>query len=414
LSATKLTASEIKSWLEKETGHNLIPVQTQAQKHREEMRAALQNLTEASKMLLDNSQKEIEKRNMKVYNRARALNKLAHLFIERLKKLGVPEQVSFDSLHSFTLETQKAVSVTEVDIRNWFPRISPFFIMDRRKFLTVYEKTKLSYESLSDFVNKEYVKTKTLEKTFQLIVELQALEEQLVRVGAEKETLKNECLQIENEMTKLEQQKTGMKENAILMQLNQVETEAETLNNELKHALRHLQKPFIKMQALATSGGGAGLTPDELKKLGQYLENPFEAILTEENDSQMLKEILLKLSRLMEDDKLKLKDDKARKAEQAVEDILKRDSLAGFHIRCVEVTARKRHLETSPQMEEATQSLSLFQSQREKLQSRRANLEIEENLKQNAYNEMLERIRNHRKTIEANILSFSGKQVQIQ
>jgi len=61
-----------------------------------------------------------------------------------------------------------------------------------------------------------------------------------------------------------------------------VEAEKETLNNELKHALRHLQKPFIKVQALSVHGGGAGLTPDELVKLDQYLEKPFVALATEE------------------------------------------------------------------------------------------------------------------------------------
>ena len=346
-------------------------MQTQAQRHRDDMQAALQNLTEASKMLLDNSQKEIEKRNMKVYNRARALNKLAHLFIERIKKLNVPEHISYDSLHIFAQETQKALSVTEIDIRNWFPRISPFFIMDRRKFLTVYERTKMTSNALNDFVSKEYVKTKVLEKTFILIIELQTLEKQLSDVEAQKENLKNERLQIEKEMATLEQQNAGLKGRATLEQLSHLEAEAEALNNELKHALRHLQKPFIKMQALATSGGGAGLTPDELKKLGQYMENPFEAMLTEETDSQMLKEILQKLGRLMNEDKLKLKQDKARKAEQALADILNRDSLANFHSKCAEADTLKKQLLASQEMEEAKQSLALFQQQMEKLQSRR-------------------------------------------
>jgi hypothetical protein len=414
LSETKLSTSEIKTWLEKETGSTLTPVQTQAQKHRNDMQSALQTLAEASKMLLDNSQKEIEKRNMKVYNRARALNKLAHLFIERIKKLNVPEHISYDSLHIFAQETQKALSVTEIDIRNWFPRISPFFIMDRRKFLTVYERTKMTSNALNDFVSKEYVKTKTLEKTFILITELQTLEKQLSEVEAQKENLKNERLQTEKEMATLEQQNAGLKGKATLELLSHLEAEAEALNNELKHSLRHLQKPFIKMHALATSGGGAGLTPDELKKLGQYMENPFEAMLTEETDSQMLKEILQKLGRLMNEDKLKLKQDKARKAEQALADILNRDSFANFHSKCAEADTRKKQLLASHEMEEAKQSLSLFQQQMEKLQSRRVNLEGDENAKENSHKELLEKIRNHKKTIEANTLSFLGRQVQIQ
>ena len=109
---------------------------------------------------------------MKIYNRARALNKLAHLFIDRLAKLSAPEQVTYDTLSKYTSETQKTLIVTEIDVKNWFPRISPFFIMDRRKFLTVYDKTKQTFNTLSEFVTKEYVKTKTLEETFTMISRL--------------------------------------------------------------------------------------------------------------------------------------------------------------------------------------------------------------------------------------------------
>jgi len=413
LSENKFSSTEIRTWLEKETGSILAPVQTQAQKHRDEMRTALQNLSEASKMLLDNSTKEIEKRNMKVYNRARALNKLAHIFIERIRKLSVPEQVSYDSLSSFAQETQKTITVVEIDIRNWFPRISPFFIMDRRKFQEKYERTKLAFNALSDFLTKDYVKTKILEKTFQLITELQTLEKQFSDVAAQKQALTNERLQAEQELAELEQQTASVKGNAALEQLTQAEAEAEALNNELKFTLRHLQKPFIKMQALAMSGGGAGLTPDELQKLGQYMENPFEAIRTEPSDCQTLKEILQKLTRLMSDDKLKLKPDKARKAEQAIDEVLKRDLLANIHEKCVEIAARKQQLLASAEMEEAKRALTSLQQQSEKLKSRHANLGADAAVKENVRAELLEKIRSHRRAIEANILSFVGKQVQI-
>ena len=74
------SAFEVKRWLEDQTNSILSPVHAQAKKLRDEMNIAIQNVAEVSKMLLDNSTREIDRRNMKVYNRARALNKLAHLF----------------------------------------------------------------------------------------------------------------------------------------------------------------------------------------------------------------------------------------------------------------------------------------------------------------------------------------------
>ena len=167
----------------------------QAKKLRDEMNIAIQGVGEVSKMLLENSTREIERRNMKVYNRARALNKLAHLFLDRLKKINPPEEISYDTLNRYAQEIQKVFIVTDIDIKNWFPRISPFFIMDRRKFLAIYERSKQAHQALNDFVTKEYIKTKTLEEAFQLLNELQNVQKQLATIGEEKEKIKNERFQ---------------------------------------------------------------------------------------------------------------------------------------------------------------------------------------------------------------------------
>jgi hypothetical protein len=414
LSQTKLSTSELKTWLEKETGSVLTPVQAKAQDYRDQTRIALQNLTEASKMLLEISQKEIDKRNMKVFNRARALNKLAAIFIERIKKLKVPEQVSFDSLSGFAVETQKAIVVTEVDIKNWFPRISPFFIMDRRKFQTVYEKSKLTVNTLNDFLNKEYVKSKTLEKTFQLISELQTFEKQLKDVETAKNALLSERLKLEKEISALEQQAPLLKGKATLEQLTRLDAEADALTLELKQAIGHLQKPFLKMQALATSGGGGGITPDELKMIELYMANPFEAVTIEKPGLQALKGILEKLTNLVSEDKLKLKPDKQRKAEQAVLEILKSDSLATLQSKSLEVSSCRKQLLASTELEEAKRCLCTLQQQVETLKVRKGNIETAENFKGTQSQELLERMQGFKKSIAANVQSFMGKQVQVQ
>ena len=215
-------------------------------------------------------------------------------------------------------------------------------------------------------------------------------------------------------MAELEQKATQLKGNAVLEQVTRLEAETEALSNELKQTLRHLQKPFLKMQALATSGRGGGITPDELKMIGLYMENPFEAIITEAPGCPTLKEILEKLKRLMAEDKLKLKADKQRKAEQAVDDILKSESLATLRSKSVEVVTLKKQLLASAEMEEAKRSLCVFQQQMETLKVRKGNLETDERMKENQRQELLERIRSFKKTIEANLLSFMGKQVKIQ
>jgi len=410
---TTFSSNDIESWLNEQTSSILTPVQAQAQKLRDDMHDAIQNFTDVSKTLLDNSSSEIEKRNMRTYNRARAMNKLARLFTERIRKVTVPEKVSYDNLTKFVQEIQKVLMVTDIDIKNWFPRISPFFIMDRRKFLTVHEKAKLSLAALNDFLTKEYVKTKTLEETFQLISDLHNLETHLSDVKVERESIVNERLPLEKEIAELERKTAELQSKGPIDQLFLVEAEIEVLNKELKHTLRHLKKPFIKMQALALHGGGAGLTPDERNMLGLYLEKPFKALAVEEAGYPLLKQILQKLTRLMNEDKLKLKSDKARKAEGDITEMLERDSLAKLYKRCAEVAARERLILNSEKMEEIKISLSEYQEQTKQLKARKASVETHEAVKERAYNETLEKIGNTKRAIEKNVHNSLGIKVQI-
>ncbi len=407
------SSTEAKRWLDEQTSTILTPVQTQAEKLRDEMNLSIQAVVDISKLLFDVSSKEIEKRNMKVYNRARALNKLARLFLDRLKKVTPPEQVSYDTINRYVQDTQKVLFVTDIDIKNWFPRISPFFIMDRRKFLAIYEKAKQAYNSLNDYVTKEYVKTKTLEEALNQLNELQDMEKQLVSFQEDKDSLINERIPLEEEIAEIEEKIEGMTTKGPIDKLNLVNTEIENLNTELKTTMRHLQKPFIKMQALATSGGGGGIRPDELSKIIQYLDMPFDALVAEPVGYPVLKEVLIKLEDMIAQDTLKLKSDKARKAEQAVNEILHNNSLANLQIRCVEMAKNRDQLVMSSKMDEIKRDVTQYQEQVDQLKARKTSIETHETVKDNSYNETSDKMSNLKRTIERNVYTAIDKKIQI-
>ncbi len=410
---TQFSTLTLKQWIEKETSTTLTPVQNQAKKLRDEMNQSITAMNEVCESLLENSTREIEKRNMKVYNRARALNKLAHLFIDRLKKLTPPEQVTYDSLNKYNAETQKTLIVTEIDVKNWFPKISPFFIMDRRKFLTVYEKTKQTFNTLNEFVTKEYVKTKTLEETIQMLNDVQVLEAKLAVLQTEIDVIKNERAPIEQEIAGLEQKTDQLKTAGPIDQLNLVNNEIDALSNDLKNTLRHLQKPFIKMQAMATSGGGGGITPDELRMISLYLDKPFEALASEENGYPTLKQILEKLSDMLKEDKLKLKPDKARKAEQSVTDFLDKNLLGEMQEKSKSLTAKKEQLLASARMDEIKRNISVYEDQADQLKAKKTSVEAHEAVKNREYQDLQTEISNRKRAIERNISAAFTKSIQI-
>jgi len=409
----KFSPTDIKVWLENETASIFNPVHTKAQKLVDDMQKSIDALSETSRTLLDNSAKEIERRNTRTYGRARALNKLAKIFSDRTRQIKIPDRVTYESFSSFVQETQKAFTVTEVDIRNWFPRISPFFILDRRKFLANFEKAKLQWRELENFQTKEYVKTKTLEDTFQLIDRLATLERQLREFGERKTKVANEKSIVENQIAETQQKMSQIRTVGGIGQLSQTGTEIEVLTAETKHRLQHLQKPFIKLQALAAHGSGSGLTPEELKKLTEYLENPFEALSTEETGYLLLKQILKKLQRSISEDKLKLKLEKARKAEQAIHLIINNDSLLNMQQQCKAAMTRKTELSTSEEVASTQKDLAKMNEHIENLRRQEGVLEGEEIFLNKNYTETAEKIRNAKTETEKNILSFLGRKVTI-
>jgi hypothetical protein len=410
----RFRSKDIRGWLERETGSVFIPVHTKAQKLIDEMRRNVESLTEVSKMLMENSAKEIEKRNMKTYRRARALNKLARLFYERMRQIKVPEKVSYDTFSKFIQETQKAFGVTDVDIRNWFPRVSPFFILDRRKFLTVFERAKELLKDLQNFLAKEYVKTKTLEETLQLTDKLLELEQQLATLRERQTKTEGERALVEREIVETQQKMADLRSAGGIGQLHQTGTEIDSLSLDVKHSLQHLQKPFIKLQSLATHGEGSGLTPEELSKLSHYLENPFEAFSTEAPGHPLLRQILLKLDRSISEGKLKLKPEKIRKAEQTIDSIVNRNSLASLHQKSRDAMTRKTQLSASEEVTVMQQNLSRIQAHVGDLTRRRGVVETEEASIRRAHEETLEKIRGHKTEIEKNIFSFMNKPVRIE
>jgi len=409
---TKFSSKDIKGWLESETSSIFIPVHAKAQKLLNEMKGALENVADVCRMLLENSRKEIEKRNMKTYGRARALNKLARIFLERIQQIKVPDEVFYDSFHDFVQETQKAFIVTEVDVRRWFPRISPFFILDRRKFLAVFEKAKESLKELQSFLKKEYVKTKTLEETFQLIDKLLALEGQLADLEAQRKKTEAERASIEREIAEIQQKITDLKNRESLTQLSQIGVDIEKLRREMKHNLRHIRKPFIKFWRLVFRKGG--LTPEELKKLDHYIKDPFDAFVAEEVGYPLLKQILQKLARSMSEGKLKLKHDKKRKAEQAIDNILNNSSLDTLHQKCKNAIVRKKQLSTSAKVAEIKGNLLKLQEELEELERRKKLAESEENAIERTFKETLEKIRDQKKEIEKNVFAFTGRKILIE
>ncbi|MEM3703162.1 MAG: hypothetical protein QXX79_01885 [Candidatus Bathyarchaeia archaeon] len=409
----KISFNELRGWLEGETGAVLGPVHTKTERLLGEMRDSHQGLIDACRMLLESSRKEIEKRNMRTFKRAQALNKLAKIFLERMQPIKFPEEPSFSNVEGFVNTAQKAYAVTDVDVRNWFPRISPFFIMDRGKFLRTFESAKGSLKELNEFLIKEYVKAKVLEETFQLIDEVNRLKERAANLREERKRIETERRKVEEEMADVQRRVVELEKSGGLSHLAELDEAVGGLRREVEHRLQHLQKPLIKLQSMASHGEGSGLTPEELKKLSHYLADPFEALVTENVGYPLLRQILQKTMRLIADGKLKLKPDKERKARQAIEEILNRDSLKSLYQKCVNASQRRAKLSASSILSEAKSELTKLNEHMDRLKKKAESLEAEMDAAEKGLKEVAAKVFEYKSRMKKNILNFSGKRIEI-
>ncbi|NIO37688.1 hypothetical protein GTO27_08290 [Candidatus Bathyarchaeota archaeon] len=405
-------STEIRLWLEKETNSVFVPIHEKAKRMLNEMRKELDNLEDVCEMLLENSKKEIEKRNMKTYGRARALNKLARLYLKRVRKIKDPSEVSYNSLHDFLQETQNAFIATEVDVRNWFPKISPFFILDRRKFQGIFERAKETVKTIHSFMEKEYVKTKILEDTFQLIERLLVLESQLtdVRIKMEKATIRENSL--EKQIAEIQQQIVDLKNKQSLSEMEGVQEDIKKLRRRAQYSLRHLRKPFVKYERLVQRE--AGLTPEELRKLNDYIEDPLRALATEEADYPRLREILKKLEKALSQGKVKLKSSRARKAKENIHSILNGDSLVSLHKECRRAIAKREQLLTSSETVKAKKGLAELRDTVGRLKKKRKRVELEKTTIEQNLKGTLNEIKEDKGKIEKNVLEFLGRGVHVE
>jgi predicted RNase H-like nuclease (RuvC/YqgF family) len=161
-------------------------------------------------------------------------------------------------------------------------------------------------------------------------------------------------------------------------------------------------------------GAGSGLTPEEIKKLGEYLADPFEALTAENAGYPLLKEILQKTERLMAEGKLKLKEDKMRKAKQAITEIVDKNSLVDLQKKCVEAKMQKARVSTSTTIAETITEMSRLQEHVENIRRKLERLESEEANLKRAIQETMKKIDSHKSLVEKNVQAFSGQEITVK
>lgn len=412
MAETEIPLNDIKEWLEQETAPIVEPLKTEGTLLLNNVRERLNDVREICEKLMRNSEIEMSKNSRKTYRRAKILNKLAKYAIETIDNVEFPDLISFESLQMVCDDLKKTLAMVGKERAKWFPLISPYFMLDRRRFDVAFGKAMKSLEKLRSFSSQGYTKAKIVEDSFLMVDKLSQSLKKLDEVEEQKKEMESRRSILEKNRDESQQKTVLIQSRDEVSELAQTNRKIEELKEELRHNFRHLQKPFLKFQTLAR-GPGYPLPPDEMKKLDEYLTRPFETFATEDDGYPLLKKLLRRMDDAMTKGKLKLKSTRLKKAQAQINSILHKDTLGSLHRSCKDAFYDKQRLSTSKAMTTFRKESTQLQRELEELRKQKELVDSRVVIMDNEHKGVLEKIETQKKELENTIFELTGKEVHV-
>jgi len=409
---SQIPLSSLKEWIQKETVQTIEPLKSKGESLLNEIRKRLDEAVEASEKLTEKSEQEMQKGSPKTYRRAKLANKFSRNLAETMRRVAVPDQLSYANLQALYINLEKMQATVDHERRIYYPHISPYFILDRRWLDAHLKRTADILQELHSFLTQKYAKAKTADDA---LAEIDRLLQSLTEAEENERRIEQMELRerfLENSLTENQRKMALIEGRAELAELIKTSEKTEELRESVKHSLRHLQKPFFKLQSLARSAEVA-VPLDEAKKLNDYLNDPFEALATEEGGHPTLKRILHRVDDAINQGKLKLKSSRLRKAQEQINNVLNKNVLFHLQQSCAEAYALKKQLLTSETVASFQSELAQLQREKRELQRR---IELVTSRKTALINErkrLQERIEQQKRELEKMVFQLTKKTVQI-
>ena len=410
--AQQITLTGLKEWLKKETDSLIEPMKNKGKSLLQETQQRLDDGIESNHKIFENSQREMKKNIPKTYRFSRNANKFAENLTKMMEAIKIPEQVSYDSLQEFYNDLSKLITVTEQLRREAYPYITPYFIFDRRRLDATMKRLQDINNELGDFLTTKYSIAKTAEGASGMVDKLIDTLNHMSETETEREKVQQIEKSLQAKMQETQQKIAQVQTNAELTELLAAEKRIEELRENVKHNLRYLQKPFFKLQSRARSGDVV-IPVDEVKKLSDYLSDPFEALANEEEGYPTLKSILKKLSEAINQKKLKLKSTRLRKAQEQIDSVLNKESLYTLRKNCIEARSQKNEMLNSSAMAALQNELKQLQNQLKELQKETEFTISRGKALENEHRKLLEKIEFHKKELEKTAFQLTNKNIQV-
>jgi DNA repair exonuclease SbcCD ATPase subunit len=406
----ELSVQEFGKWFEKETSNSVKPLDKEATGLIDDVKKKMSQMQEASRNLIKECEREMEKG--KAYQRARVAKRLAQFFIDTLDKISFPEQISYMTTESLMKDLKRAISTIERERNLWFQRISPLFIMARRRIDTFLSRLIESTEKLSSFVSERYVKAKTVTDCFATAEDVAELRSELEKIEKEIHDAESAISSVSKEIESAKEKILSVRHKDEMKELTVINRQAQELDRKIKHELRYLQKPFIKLQNLYHSGD-VSVPKEEIEKLNEYLARPFPTLAKEEQGYPVCKKILQKINETIEQEKLRIKSSRQKKAQDQINAILNNDVLLSLQQQCKQLYERRRRLLATGNIAAFKNEIIILKTTLKELERQREHLASKLSNLQNHQNERKDKLALRKKELEKTVLDITKKNVRL-
>ncbi len=412
MSQTQIKLPEVKQWLNKETERAIQPLQEKARSLLKEIKERISDATDSSEKILQNSQSEIDKSNPKTYRFSRNASKFAENLISTLEALKISENIEYESLRVLGDELEKTCGNIDQLRRSAYPYISPYFILDRRRLDVFIKRLYDITKELRSFLTSKYAVVKTADEASSHVDRLAQTLEDTKRNEDRLNQTQEKMLLLEKDITEAKEKLLQTRSRSEFDELAKLDQRTLELRAEVKHRLRHLQKPFYKLQSLSRSGEAA-VPPDEVHKLEEYLKDPLAALAGEDIGYPTLRSILAKLDSTITQGKLKLKAQRLRKAQDQIDAVINKSSLDQLQKNGQETLSQRKQLKSSEATRTLQAELLQLQRQIEALQKEYESVGVRSRALKSDQLKLEERTENLRKELEDKILQLTHKNVGV-
>ena len=408
----EIPLKDLKNWLEEETASLIEPIRAEGTTLLNDTRDKLEDLSDSCEKLLEDSEKEMLKSSPKTYRRARTAYKFARDVLEAIDELDIPDSITYGVLQALCGDLEKKFAAIGRERARRFRQISPYFILDRRRFDGALRKALDSFKELRDFSLHAYARAKAVEDSFILIDKLLKYLNELDEIEKRKRRVESKRKGVEKKIDETERRIASIRSRDEVSELAQIKREIEELEKALKLNLRYLEKPFLKFQKLV-QGPGYRLPLNETKKLTQYMRHPFEALATEEKGYPQLRRILRGMEDAMAKGKLKLKRSRLGKAREQINDILNKNSLIPLHESCSRAFSKRQRLLASEAVAVSKRRRAKLEENLDRLQKRKKLVDSRMAVLERRHKLELKNIESQKKELENAVLEITDKSIKV-